>query len=900
MSIRLCVALSAGLAAATLAQTPPTAQEPQRPEVSVQAPASASGRVRVIVGLRTPFVPEGALGVQQATAQRAAVQQAQSAVTSRLQGFSATSIHAFETIPFMAMDVDAMALSALSTMPEVQSIAEDRRDRLFLSESTAVVQAPAAWSRGLTGDGWAVAILDTGVDKTHPMLTGKVVAEACYSAEGRCPGGATQSIDSGSGAPCTFNTGDCGHGTHVAGIAAGKDTSVPRSGVAPDASIIAMQIFSGSAYGLYAYESDQIKGLERVLALRNAGMAIASVNMSLGGGGYPYACDASNPARKAAIDNLRSVGIATVIASGNDGYASSISQPACISTAVSVGSTTKQDAVSDFSNSATMLKLLAPGAGITSAVPGGSVAPMSGTSMATPHVAGAWAVLKQAMPAASVPVVLSALSTSGQPITDSRNGLARPRINVNAAIDALDASPRAAALTSPAPGATLATTTVTFTWEEGVDATEYYLYVGTTPGGYDVYDAAQGTRLEATVTGIPLTSPIYVRLYSRLGGAYRYRDYIFATPGPTPATITSPSPGSTLTSDGVTFTWSAGAGVSEYFLYVGTSFEGYDLYQGSQGTNRSRHVAGLPVDSRAVYVTLWSRINGAYQKRHYTYTAVDGRAELSQPSPGAVLWGSTERFFWTGGAGVSEYHLYIGSTPGGYDLYDGSQGLGRGREISGLPIDGRTLYIRLWSKIGGVFRMRDYTVQAATRAPEAAEIWAPAPGAAMYPSATGHFSWTSGQGVSEYYLYVGTQPGGYDLYEGSQGRNLSRSVPGLPDDGRPIYATLWSRINGAYQTRSYSYTGPDARAAVYVPTPGSELPGSTVTFQWTPGISVTEYYLYVGSSRGAFDIYEGSQGSQQVRTVSGIPTDGRAIWVRIWSRVNGTFRMRDYSFTAAR
>src|SRR5262249_44677422 len=125
---------------------------------------------------------------------------------------------------------------------------------------------------------------------------------------------------------------------------------------------------------------------------------------------------------KPAIDNLRAIGVATVIAAGNNGLTSKLSAPGCVSTAVSVGSTTKGDVVSSFSNAASFLSLFAPGESITSSVPGGGYDTFSGTSMATPHGAGTWAVLRQALPAASVSDILTALQTTGLPITDTRFG----------------------------------------------------------------------------------------------------------------------------------------------------------------------------------------------------------------------------------------------------------------------------------------------------------------------------------------------------------------------------------------------------------------------------------------------------------------------------------------------
>ena len=160
----------------------------------------------------------------------------------------------------------------------------------------------------------------------------------------------------------------CSHGTHVAGIAAGKGTTF--SGVAKDANIIAIQVFSrfddpaqcgGSAPCVMSYTSDQILGLERVYALRNT-YNIASANMSLSGGSSTAPCNTAS--QKPIIDSLRTAGIATVIASGNSGQTSSIGSPACIESAVSVGSTTDADAVSSFTNSAYFLSLLAPGSSI--------------------------------------------------------------------------------------------------------------------------------------------------------------------------------------------------------------------------------------------------------------------------------------------------------------------------------------------------------------------------------------------------------------------------------------------------------------------------------------------------------------------------------------------------------
>ena len=409
--------------------------------------------VRVIVGLRVPFAPEGGLSGVSGEQQRSEIANVQQALSAQLTPSGALIHAAYTTIPFMALTVNAAGLDALLVSPHVISLEEDRLASPSLAESVPLIGGNLAWTRGYTGAGQHVAILDTGVDKTHSFLTGKVVSEACYStnspgdtASSVCPGGVTASTAVGSGVNCNVGVDGCTHGTHVAGITAGKGASF--SGVAKEASLIAVQVFSrfevssgycsGSNPCALSYNSDQIKGLERVYALRST-YSIAAVNMSLGGGRYysQATCDSATASTKAAIDNLRSVNIATVIASGNSYYSDSMGSPGCISTAVSVGATTKADVVASYSNGVSFLNLLAPGSAINSSIPGNAYASWNGTSMATPHVAGAWAVLKGGKPTATVTEVLNALYSTGVDIVDSRNGLHFRRINVNSALTAL-------------------------------------------------------------------------------------------------------------------------------------------------------------------------------------------------------------------------------------------------------------------------------------------------------------------------------------------------------------------------------------------------------------------------------------------------------------------------------
>lgn len=404
--------------------------------------AAQRGLVRVVVGLNVDARAENQLPAAAMLQQRVRIRDAQRAAYGQLTMGTLSRLKAnFDTIPYLALEVDHNALARLRNSPLVREIHEDHLAQPALLQSLPQVNASRPWGVSRTGTGWAVAVLDTGVDRTHPMLANKVVSEACFSttstadgAQSLCPGGAATSTATGAAAPCT---GLCAHGTHVAAIAAGGVAPDTSSGVAKGANIVAVQVYSlfpnyyGPGQGaVLSYTSDQIKGLERVYAL-SATTKIAAVNMSLGSGKFTATCDASFAGLKTAIDNLRSVGIPTIVAAGNNGYRDGINGPACISTAISVGATCDVansttcaaglNGVATFSNVANFLSLLAPGSAITSAVPGGGYAMMEGTSQAAPHVAGAWAILKQAQPAVSVTDALGQLRNNGITTNDTRS-----------------------------------------------------------------------------------------------------------------------------------------------------------------------------------------------------------------------------------------------------------------------------------------------------------------------------------------------------------------------------------------------------------------------------------------------------------------------------------------------
>ena len=514
-AVTLALGLSIGQAGAA-----PPSSGPDRPDDAVSLPALAAplsdrSQARLKAGERIPVIvmlETGADGIQtQAGEPRRPGPEriAELREDVLLRAFGAGGVHRrgeetsnalaqaeephsrptvlaeFTVTPGFALLASASEITRLSETPGVDYIVEDAVSRPQLNESTLLIGASQLWSQSVEGAGVAVAILDTGVEAEHPMTASAITASACFSqtisgqSTSLCPGGAqsvTSLTDASAGDSCVEDdidsvngTDGCSHGTHVGSTAAGRtavtSSAGPISGVARAADIIAVNVFSRfepSECGagetepcVLSYSSDQISALEWLYNNR-ASLGMASINMSLGGGEFQTACDL-NP-RRPVIQDLRSAGIATVIASGNDSFTDAVGSPACISEAITVGSTTKSDGISSFSNSSSLIDLLAPGSSILAAWQSeepasgsncfnGSApnaqgfchffATFSGTSMATPHVAGAFALLKAAFPAASVDEIESALEFTGVQITDTRNGITRPRIQVDAAYDLL-------------------------------------------------------------------------------------------------------------------------------------------------------------------------------------------------------------------------------------------------------------------------------------------------------------------------------------------------------------------------------------------------------------------------------------------------------------------------------
>jgi hypothetical protein len=351
----------------------------------------------------------------------------------------------FRALPILHVRLDSpAALRAAAADPDVIGIAANRRFRPFLSQSLPLIGQPTVAAQGHTGAGFSVAVLDTGVNYMN-------------AAFGTCAGGPGSSgcrvVEARDFAPNDGQLDANGHGTNVSGIVAG---------VAPEAGILGLDVFDGAS----AFNSDIIDAVDFVIA-NQATYDIVAMNLSLGsfsyntspcsGGGNPYVT---------AFANARAAGIVPVVATGNSAFSggsfhAGIANPACTPGALPVGAvydgdngslswgnppdqcddfTTAADQITCFSQAWSNDMLLAPGALIVAAG-----IEQGGTSQATPHVAGAIAVLHDAASAQGATTtpdqVQTALLGSGPLINDPLVNRDFHRLDLPAAVAILGTTP---------------------------------------------------------------------------------------------------------------------------------------------------------------------------------------------------------------------------------------------------------------------------------------------------------------------------------------------------------------------------------------------------------------------------------------------------------------------------
>ncbi len=331
--------------------------------------------------------------------------------------------------------------------------------KVFMQDVVEIVEANDSWNLqnsniNLTGFHQSVCILDTGINTSHSDFSGRILDEKCFCTE----------TDYGNGGCCPNNNisddsaeDDAGHGTHVAGIVG---ASGGISGVATDVGLVIVKMMDRTGHGNVNDLEDGIQWCIENAATYN----ISVVTASLGDPDSWYnttnqnICENGNSVITNLINSAVANNISVTIASGNDDKNYGITWPSCITNATAIGATDKEDNIASYSNRGDLLKLLGIGGISTNQINStsylGGYTPMQGTSMATPVVAGAIALINQYLSLSGqikTPAdIEDVLYDTGLNITDNGNNFSR--INVYDALLSLDVTNPEVVLTLPVDG----------------------------------------------------------------------------------------------------------------------------------------------------------------------------------------------------------------------------------------------------------------------------------------------------------------------------------------------------------------------------------------------------------------------------------------------------------------
>jgi len=419
---------------------------------------------RVIVHLRGGPETKATLGrapgdgdTRRVNAVEAVISSALAEIARRVPASEIRVVSSFRLQPAFTAELSAAALAQLRNDPMVRAIEPDRRWRLQTLEGLPLIGADILHQQGISGEGTAVAVIDSGVDYLHPSLGGGQIpnAKVVYGID----------IADGDADPMDCN----GHGTAVTSVAAGSSYQWSPNrrfagGVAPAAKILAYKVTTDDECGI-ATTSAVVEAIEdAVLRREGDGYHLAAINISLGGGEYAGPCDEENIAYGEAIATATDAGISVVSAAGNNGYTDALNVPACIPQALSVGSAWDSDpgfvpflfcldpechsvcddsyrwrrSVTCYSNSDSYLDLVAPSEYLKAAEAGGITVDFGGTSGAAAYVTGAAALVAQALPNITPSATKYLLAATGTPTMDDKNGLVRPMLDLAAALAATE------------------------------------------------------------------------------------------------------------------------------------------------------------------------------------------------------------------------------------------------------------------------------------------------------------------------------------------------------------------------------------------------------------------------------------------------------------------------------
>jgi len=447
-----------------------------------------------------------------------------------------------------------------------------------------------------------------------------------------------------------------------------------------------------------------------------------------------------------------------------------------------------------------------------------------------------------------------------------------------------------AALLYPAANATNVSLSTDFAWTPVPNADAYILHIGTAPNTWDVLAAGllPGPTYRVPIS-VPIDRMLYARVGSRVGGIWRWADSVPFTAARASAQMVYPVANATNVLLSRNFEWLPVSGADAYILHIGTAPNTYDVLADGLLTQTNYRVGKTLPSDRTLYLRIGARVGGTWRWSENTpFTAAATVATITYPAMNAANVVLSRAFEWTSVPTADAYILHIGTAPDTYDVL--AAGL-LTQPRSDIPValpTGRTLYARVGSRVGGVWRWSTNT--AFTAAPATATVTYPLANATGVVL-TRDFEWGPVTGADAYIVHIGTAPNGWDVVaDGLLTRPAYRVVKILPAD-RTLYLRIASRVGGVWRwSNSTPFTAAASAASMTYPTANATNVGATPNFTWAPVTGADAYVLHIGTAPDTWDVAAAGLLTQPSYQVTAPLPAGRTLYTRVGTRVGGVWR----------
>jgi hypothetical protein len=417
-------------------------------------------------------------------------------------------------------------------------------------------------------------------------------------------------------------------------------------------------------------------------------------------------------------------------------------------------------------------------------------------------------------------------------------------------------------------------------WTAQPGALAYYLYVGTAPGLKDLINSRETQATEWSGRSLPVGRTLYARIHTKYASGWVNSSITFSV-RPV-AVFTNPATDGATIEPIFRFEWTAIEDAAAYFLYAGSAPGLKDYVNSNEIHTNHFSVAGLPA-GKTIYLRLHTLQDGVWRSVDLTAnvspvaTFIDPTNNDQNVDPrGALRWRAVEN--------AQAYYLYVGTARGRKDLVDSRETQATSWPSTFIPA-GETVYARLHTKFGGVWRFVDIAFRLS---PQAVFIEPSADGGAVDPRAP--LIWTDVPSAEAYFLYVGTTAGARDLINSGETKALSRDISALPR-GQLLYATLYTKSGGAWRSVQRSFSVLPVATLLNRSDAPSQLDTRT-PLKWIAVDGAQAYYLYVGSIPGAKDLINSREIQATQFSIQSLPA-GQVIYVRLFTKHGGVWRYVD-------